>query len=387
MQEWSGRLLAGEPASDEAAAALRAMGPKAVPNLVHLLRATDPLFHKQTEALLRQFPLATRRQLWPRLVPPPASGTRRAAARALGTIGPPAKDSVPALLDALRHPDAGFAWEAAMALTHFGQEPVPGLLKAVADRQANARQAAAFALGEIRPPAAEVVPRLIEALHDSDAGVCSSAAAALAKIGLPAVAPLVEVVARGQDPLRAEAGKLVMQIYGSGPLVVARETSAEEASRAARRQAMAMLGTNDTPDRLVLAVWSSGLRDPASEVRLAALQHWATRLAGPEAMDNARILPLNPLTRPSGSLSSSEGERATTTSLSAPGVNAQPLWIGFALCLKDQSPAVRELAARCLGLIGSTAHPVAPALRMLLQDQEQGVRAAAGEALQRIGAS
>ena len=71
----------------------------------------------------------------------PIRDVRRSAADALGKIGPPAAEAVPALAAALHDPDE------------------------------DVRRSAADALGKIGPAAAEAVPALAAALHDPDRDV------------------------------------------------------------------------------------------------------------------------------------------------------------------------------------------------------------------------
>lgn len=344
VTEWSALIFSGEPQLDQATAALRALGAKAVPDLVRQLRARDPLLHKQVEALVRRLPLPARRKVWPYLIRPDATWDRRAAARALGIIGAPARDAVPALVRALHHPDEGFAWEAAMALTHFGHDALPGLLQGMKDRRPAVRQSTAYALGELRPPAAEAVPALLTALHETDPGIRSTAANSLAKIGLPSVAPLLDVVMHETGPVRNDAGAVVLRFYNSWQRLAERATeAAQDTTAAARQRAVETLGEVGQADGLVLQLWTAALRDPASDVRLAALMHWEARA-------------------PQG----------------------EPLLVGLALCLNDPSPLVRAAAVRCLGNMGTEAQRGVPALKKMLHDPEAMVRTAAGDALQKL---
>jgi HEAT repeat protein len=142
------------------------------------------------------------------------------AARALGEIGPAARDAAPALIEAFRSAeqrDFAFRRTAARALGKIGSEAkaaVPDLVEALQDRYllgtasealaeldpaANrksmdiyvkglvggdpwSRRDAAEALGRVGPPARAAIPALENACFDWDSSVRDAAAAALRKI-------------------------------------------------------------------------------------------------------------------------------------------------------------------------------------------------------------
>lgn len=76
-------------------------------------------------------------------------GTRFLAAQALGKIGDEAEGAIPALLLALRADDMYLRMAVTGALINIGHPAVPGLVKALFDRNKAVRRAAAKALGKI----------------------------------------------------------------------------------------------------------------------------------------------------------------------------------------------------------------------------------------------
>jgi tRNA A-37 threonylcarbamoyl transferase component Bud32 len=74
---------------------------------------------------------------------------RSRAARALGGIGPAAKEAIPVLLDALQDREAHVRWDAARALGQIGAAAAEGLAAAVHDKDPVVRQIAADALKRI----------------------------------------------------------------------------------------------------------------------------------------------------------------------------------------------------------------------------------------------
>jgi HEAT repeat protein len=78
---------------------------------------------------------------------------------------------------------------AARVLEQIGPPAVPALITALGDADAQVRQNAAGALGQIGLPAAEAVPTLIAALQDPDQEVIKAAKKALERIQSPSLAP------------------------------------------------------------------------------------------------------------------------------------------------------------------------------------------------------
>lgn len=86
-------------------------------------------------------------------------GTRYLAAQALGKLGDEAESAVSSLLVALRANDMYLRVAVTSALISIGNPAVPGLTKALFDRNKAVRRASAKALGKIGNP------RAIEALE------------------------------------------------------------------------------------------------------------------------------------------------------------------------------------------------------------------------------
>jgi len=91
---------------------------------------------------------------------------RRSAARALGKIGPAAREAVPALVATLEDSDPLVRWSARDALCKIGPAAVPALIAAVKDNDRRVRRGAALALGQIGPAARDAIPALEAAARD-----------------------------------------------------------------------------------------------------------------------------------------------------------------------------------------------------------------------------
>jgi len=110
-------------------------------------------------------------------------GTRYLAAKALGKIGDEAEASVPTLLTAMRDNDMFLRAGITGALINIGYPAVPGLTKALFDRNKAVKRAAAKALGKIGSD--RCVPALINSLADDDPGVRKFVREALERIDSP----------------------------------------------------------------------------------------------------------------------------------------------------------------------------------------------------------
>jgi HEAT repeat protein len=127
---------------------------------------------------------------------------RRAAAYALGKMGPKAGEAVPALIETLQDMDTDTRLAAASALGDIGpaaSTAVPHLGRAIKDGEAVIRTTAAYALGWIGPAAKAAVPALIEALKDKAEPTRINAAEALGRIGPGASTAVPGLIAALQD--------------------------------------------------------------------------------------------------------------------------------------------------------------------------------------------
>ena len=133
VRAWAAQLYApAQRPRDEASAALRAMGPRAIPELVRLLQARNSIFRKLAWSMPRAVPRRLRLFILRNVRIPDAAFVRRSAARALATIGPDAHAAVPALARALRDSEREVRWEAAEALGAIGEQSVTELVNALA---------------------------------------------------------------------------------------------------------------------------------------------------------------------------------------------------------------------------------------------------------------
>jgi HEAT repeat protein len=175
----------------------------------------------------------------------PGAPGRSEAARALGLLGPVAREAIPDL-----------AWmagdsAAALALGSIGGDAIPVLIRALGSHQPAEVTAAAGGLGSAGPEAAAAVPELIRLAHGENPIFLSSARLALAQIGPPAVAGLVAELT-APDPARRKTAQDVLLTY-RGPVGPA-AAALEEACAAGDPDARAAAGR---------AAYQAGSRSPA----------------------------------------------------------------------------------------------------------------------------
>jgi HEAT repeat protein/lysophospholipase L1-like esterase len=220
------RVLGADPSPlvrYRAAGALEALGPEARPAGAALFQALSDSREGVRWAAARALwktglqPAADLASLTQALANPDPY-VRSFAAWSLGEMGPAARDTVPALVEALRL-EEGEGGAAARALAKLGPVAagaVPALVEQLKSPEARRRFTAAEALGRIGAPAGTAIPRLVECLRDDDARVRSSAAQALGRIGpeaRAAIPPLEAVLQKDEDPhSRALAARALGQI-------------------------------------------------------------------------------------------------------------------------------------------------------------------------------
>jgi HEAT repeat protein len=274
VRAWLLQLSTSDPkARTEAEAAFTALGTNAVPELARLLRTDDSRWRKLTWSHARSLPWRLRGPILQRVNSPNAYLIHPAAARALGKLGPGAAAAEPELVRALQDKVNGTYWEAGGALGRIGKQAVPDLMHALQDGDPPVRCAAAYGLGEAGPDAAPAVSALIQMLKRGSANEQQIAVQSLAKIGAPAVAPLIDVLAHEGGAVGEAAASALLRYYGrpglGRPATVSLLT---DETAGARQQAIETLGASGRADETFIKVLAGAARDPAPNVRVAALK-------------------------------------------------------------------------------------------------------------------
>jgi len=218
-------------------------------------------------------------------------------------------ETVPALMEALKHEDVSVRWSAVHALRQVGTDAegtVPALVEALKDEHEWVRKSAAFGLGEIGPAAKEAVPALIETLKHEDEMTREIAATALGKIGLAAEQAVPALIKTLRDEDR-EVRRSAMYALGKiGPAAKAAVPSLSETLKnedlEMRRSAVHALGGIGPAAEDAVPAIIAVLKDEDSTLRESALSalrkigHTAERAGLQERFDARTKVPGSPLT-------------------------------------------------------------------------------------------
>jgi HEAT repeat protein len=273
VEEWSVQLYVSQDqgARDAASAALKTLGPKAIPDIIRMLRNKDPFIRRQVWSLAPQVPLRFRKGILANVKPPRAGLYHIAAMRAVGAIGADARPAIPDLARKLQAKDLQECWEAGTALGCIGPEAVRVLLAALQSELPAVRQAALLGLKEIGPEAAQAVSAVIEKLGDRDEWVRGWAAQTLISIGRPAIPQLLQIVENSTGEVRRGAAFALAGIYpsrrvASPPLL----KMMNDPEPALREQAIETLTAIHASDEAVIRAMKNALQDSDANVRQAA---------------------------------------------------------------------------------------------------------------------
>lgn len=269
---WTRQLESPTPPDREAAvAALRALGPAAVPPLMRQFRAGPSFVRRAREWLGARLPGALGRHLTKDLPPINYAGSRASAAMGLKVLGTSAAPAVPALLQALRRADSQVMWPAASALGAIGGPAALGLVPLLNDSNPQVRRGAIYALGEMGPAALPAVPALVRQLADTDPSYRGSVAHTLSQIGPMAGPGVLKLYAESRGETRRLALHAVELVQPRPvvtlPVLLPLAQAPDAESRCA---ALAALGALRVSHTNALTVYRAALDDPEPPVRAAA---------------------------------------------------------------------------------------------------------------------
>jgi len=348
-RDWAWMMLSSQASpSDtnrqEAIAALRALGPRAVPPLRRMLAERDKIYEKPIVQAARSLPVSQRLALIRKLRPGQALAHRLAAINALGILGTNAAEAVPDLLQAMQEPIGQIRWDAARALAAIGDAGVAALAAAAADTNAGVRHAAIFALGESRTNAPFVAAALFDGLLDPDQSVRASASYAVGKLRLNAVPMLMEQLSSKDLGIQVAAVRALAGVNPPPRLISTNLINiASTSNRELRRQTIETMGVLRVSTSNAVSIFMTALDDPDPAIRLTAIKavgeiSWKTAGAIPRLVQFTR--------------SDVTGEReAATSALAQFGLRASDAAPAIVLLLNDAEPKVRAAATNALGRI------------------------------------
>jgi HEAT repeat protein len=299
---------------------------------------------------------------------------RRRASDALARRGPAAAEALRPLLNALGDSDVLVRLQVAIAVGRIGAPAVESLLDALDGPDSYRRQAAADALGYVKPAPEAAVRRLTVALGSDDDTLAANAARSLTRFGAMSVEALIGRLQVGPSAARARAAKALAGMESPPesavvPLVAALADD-EEAVRLTAAEALPAFGA------VAAGPLSAALAEPHAEVRrlaaeaLAGLPRFATVAVGPLA---AAVADPDRQVR-----------RAAAAALGMIDPPSPAVVPPLQRALQDTDPAVRRTAAEALGRMGREARGAVTSLLDLQADDAPPVREAATRALVRI---
>ncbi len=393
--------------------ALSRIGPVAIPPLIEALKSDDGM-------------------------------ARAGAAKALGGIGPNARDAIPGLIANLRIDQPEERREMIDALALIGRDAVPALGEALGSSEAVVRAGAALALAEIGQDALSLAAKVADATaRETDPTARAALFGAIPKTGVEPtravelllrgvkddnaevrhaainaiyllrsandrLIPALVTLLRDPNPTLSERAAIVLGRLGPGAssavpalLEVARKRTPPPP---AYIDALGQIGPaavpgvlhaieQENPDQLTRDHWSVKC---LQGIGGGAISPLATALADSKVsirLVAARALgELGPVAAPAfGALVAAAGDadpRVRATVLGAlVNTRVQTLSAVSRLesALKDSSPIVRLTAAQLVPHLGESARPLAPTLLATLADRDPAVRLAVMEALPTLG--
>jgi hypothetical protein len=273
LDEWLGDLENPHFRTQQVArAAIRAMGPSAVPFLTNSLDQRKRLSVRETAKKI----LPRRVVDWGRSIvkPRPTAIESHSAAVALQALGPDATSAIPSLVLALSDGSMVVPQAAVAALGAMGAAATPSVrerLSASDPVELIWVLRAVAALGTNAAPAATEVGAIV--LNPLNPAVAIWASAALGQIG-PAAIPATEALLQSTNREAKLRGLSVLAAIGR-PAIAATNalfklTRSEDAE--VRLRARQTLGGIYPPREVALPIWREGLRDPDTKNVEASLR-------------------------------------------------------------------------------------------------------------------
>ena len=163
------------------------------------------------------------------------------------------------LVTELGAPNASRRVRAYRALVAIGPEAIDALIVGISDDNPRVREMSAWALSEIKEPAARVVPALITVLNDSDENIRVVGSVILQRLGEPAVPYLIDALNAESPEIRLNAayalGEIGAPLDTILPALIRTLTDREWNVRRLVVRALVTIGT-PAVDALIQALYS-----------------------------------------------------------------------------------------------------------------------------------
>jgi HEAT repeat protein len=291
------------------------------------------------------------------------------AALELGKLGKPAVEPVAA---ALADKDADTRYYAVWALGLLGpdaRDKTPDVIKLLRDADAHVRRKAIYSLGRIGP-AQDAVPALIRVFADDDPDLRAAAEDACARFGKAAVPALIKAAESAERPLRFHGiltlGRIGPDAGDALPVLTVLLNGKDQRLAFEAAAALAKLGKQSLP------ALTAALNSDNHHLRHDAVEAIA-KIEGREAI----VALVDALKSPYADV-----RWRAAQGLGQQQVNDKLVIMSLAEALtKDPDAEVRSQSVHALARFGPNARPAAEALKGALADQHPQVRQLAVYAL------
>jgi HEAT repeat protein len=291
------------------------------------------------------------------------------AVNALMRAGPEARAAAPALIELFRDGDATFLHPlAAVTLSRMGEDAVPALQKALADKGAGVKSNAALTLGLIGSAARAAVPALTAALKDADAAVRQAAAQALGRVGSPArpaASRLYDLLGDRDVSVRIEAALALWRASGDTRGVKALAAALLDKDDAIAQRAIEGLGEIGIGAKDALGTLETALKSKSASRRVAIAEALYRVSGETKASLPTLLAELRAKDR--------ADRRLAVAALGTLAADAEAVGLLTKL-LDDADIDIRREAACALSERGTRLDKARPALEACLSHADAGVR-------------
>lgn len=302
------------------------------------------------------------------------SAQRAGAAKALGGMGPVAKEAIPALVSNLKHSDNDVQREVVDALALMGPEAKPPVVEALSAKESRERMASVMTLAAMGRTAQDAAPAMLEQLgKETDVAVRVNLLTALPKVGADSktlVPRLIDALKDSNETIRHAAVNGLLSFPSARKEIVESLTALlHDQNKELSQRAAYVLGrfgvaaASTTPVLLEIIAKQT----PPDPVFIDALVQIGEP-AIPPILAAAEKVPLEQLTADHWMVKCLQSMGAFAVSSVRNG-------------LGHKNPSVRLLSVRALTALGQDASDAATSLLEKLDDPDVYVRAAALGAL------
>lgn len=326
------------------------------------------------------------------------------AVTALGELGPDAAKAVPGLIRALGFKNEDVRLNAAIALGRVGKAAVDDLTKSLASDDADVRFYSVWALGWIGPDAKTSANAVMNALRDKNDSVRRKAAYTLGRIGAdpkPAIESLLAALGDEKEEVRAAAGESIAKFGEAAvPGLLAEVKRKESKGRLEVVKALGEIGfdaRSAIPTLAELLESDEALRPALGETLGKIGRESISALVKALRSDNQNVrqVALNGLAK----IGTAAGDnlidaladkrvdvrRLAAQLLGPMNIGDRRVIEGLGAALKDEDDQVKEAALRSLQLMqqmGNNIRPAVPQIRDALIDNNPTLRQTAWWVLQ-----